>query len=849
MKALQLPIAAQWMLTRLAQQKNRLALLGDLQEEYAVDIAHRDWLARQQWLFSQIVLPLISFLRTHYLWRRGMFSNYIKTAWRNLKRSPGYTAINIIGLAVGMAACMLIFIWVQDELSYDRFHENHQRIHRIVIHRDGEWSSAAPFSLARTVKKDFPDIVQATRFMRRTLFAKTGDRGFNENAGLVDPDFLTMLSFTLVKGDAETALATEDAVVITQTAALKYFGDVDPMGRVLRINGQRDATITGVIQDPPRNSSMRFDLLVNFKTVGQQMDFSWWTGCQSYVLLAPHTAVPDVIDKISGTVIKYDKRVETNDSRESLQPLARMHLYHLNETGPILYVYIFSAIAAIILLIACINFINLSTAQAGKRAREIGMRKTVGASRAGIIWQLYGETLLLSLIAFLFSLVMVALLLPGFGQMTGKTLTLMNAGRWQVVLGILGIALITGLISGSYPALLLSRYRPIQVLRDSASKGAKSPVLRRILVVFQFTAAIALIISSMVILRQLNYVQHKDLGFIRENIIRMDIPRALRPNLQTAKERLKQDASIVNVTSASTTPNRIRNINPFYWEGRGPEDYETLNYTTVDENYFQTFGLQFTEGRPFSAEFASDSDRQSPGYIINEAAVAHCGLKDPIGKMFSIWSAEGRVVGVVKDFHSRSLHDEIRPVVFLNTENWPHYWMFIRFQPEMQDEAVAHIQAVWQEMVPDLPCDLQYLDEIHRNAYANDARIGNIFRNFTYLAIFISCLGLLGLAAYLAELRTKEIGIRKALGASSVSIARLMSGEFLMLLGLSNLLAWPLAWWAMRRMLSSWAYRLPLAWWLFATAGLGAVMLALLTVSYQSLKAARSNPVEALKYE
>ena len=849
MKPANLPKVAVWMLSRLAVARNRLSLIGDMEEEYALNVCHLGWLERQRWMCSEILLPSVSFLRTHHLWRKAMFSNYFKIAFRNLKRKPGYSAINIVGLAVGMAACILIFLWVQDELSFDRFHQNQDRIYRIIQQRDGQWFSSSPFSLARTLKQDFPDIELASRFLPRTLLLSRGDQAFYEPVSLVDPDFLNLFSFPLVKGDPHTALDTERMIVLTETATKKYFGTEDPVGQILTLNGNQEATVTGIIQDPPANSSMQFGALVNFKVAGEQMDQSWWLGCDAYLLLRQGTEVETFIDKIVGTTVKYDRRVSTNNARESLQPLARVHLYGLNDTGPILYVVLFSLIAVVVLAIACVNFINLTTAQASKRAKEIGLRKTVGGSRASIVRQLYGETLLLSLMAFVVALILVALTLPGFNQLAGKTLSLSTVGRPMVILGILVIALFAGLASGSYPALFLSRFKPIQVLRQGASQGARNPMLRRVLVIFQFTMAVILIVSSLTLTRQMRYIHNKDLGFVKENIVRLTMNRDLQRNYPTFKERLLQHPEILSVTAANNTPVSITNVNPFYWEGRGPDQYETFNFVSVDFDYFETFGLKMAQGRSFTTDFTMDSSRAMPGYILNEAALRQTKLEDPLGKMFSIWTNEGRIVGIVKDFHSRSLHSEINPVVFICNDGFGRSRAFIRYQPGTEKTVLAIIEKEWKALSPGFPFNYDFLDDVFEGQYASDARIGRIFNAFTYLAIFISCLGLLGLAAFLAEQRTREIGIRKVLGASALGITGLMSREFLLLLGISNLLAWPAAWWAMRKMLNGWAYHASLSWWIFIASGLTAVAIALATVSYQSLRAARTNPARALKYE
>lgn len=839
------PKVFRFLLQRAVHEMYRESLTGDFEEAFHLAVMRRRGLiAFFGYLFQIIRLLLVSFISST-LWSIVMFRNYFKTAFRNLKKYAGYSAINIIGLAVGMACCILFFLWVQDELSYDRFHEHSDRLFRIVSHRDGAWTRSTPFSLGRVLKQDFPEIQKNSRFLPRQMLIKYADNAYYESVALIDADFLEMFSFSLIHGDPESALSTTETLVITESAARKYFGNENPVGRIVTINNTRQHTVTGVIQDPPSNSTMQFDMLVPFRIAGERMDLSWWLGSDSFVLLQEDVVLDDLREKMAGTELKYDKRIESKVVTNDLQPINRMHLYGLNDTGPILYVYLFSFIAVIVLIIACINFINLTTARAGNRAREVGMRKTVGAGTMQIVRQFFGENLLLSCLAFILAVLLVILVLPHFNQLAGKQLSINPVNNLSILIGLLAIAAFTGILSGSYPALLFSSFKPIMVLREMASSGARNPVLRRILVVFQFTVATVLIIGSVTIQRQMNFIRNKDLGFDRENILRIPMNAELRSNYQGFKNALLQNPNIVHVTSAGNTPTNVGNINPFYWEGRGPDQYETMNFVTVDYDYFETFGMEIVVGRSFSRDFATDAQN----YIVNEALVRHTKLEPPLDRMISMWTREGRIIGVVKDFHSRSLHSKIGPIAFLLTTDWPHNWVFIRLNPAEIQSSMGFIESEWMNYAGGYPFTYEFLDDVFEAQYSGDARIGDIFKNFTVMAIFISCLGLFGLASFMAEQRTKEIGIRKVLGASVAGINVLMSREFLILVGIANGLAWPVSYYIMNRLMNNYAYRTNIAWWIFLSAGLAAVIISLITVSYQSIRAARANPVDALKYE
>jgi len=543
--------------------------------------------------------------------------------------------------------------------------------------------------------------------------------------------------------------------------------------------------------------------------------------------------------------MKYDKRIENKTVINDLQPLSRMHLYSLSGGGGILYIYIFAAIAVIILIVACINFINLTTAKSGNRALEVGLRKVVGANRSHLIKQFFGESVAISFMAFVLSLLLVSLFLPGFNNLTQKQLAFDPIHNVPLILSLLGIAFFTGVFSGSYPAFLFSSFTPIQALRESGALSLKSPVLRRVLVVFQFTVAVILIFCSIVLQRQMNYIRNKDLGFNRSYVLRLPMNEEIQSHYDAFKQSLLENSDVLSVTSASNVPLSIGNINPVYWEGRGPDQYEVINFTAVDYDYFKTFQMEFTEGRSFSRDFTTDEQN----YIINEAAVRFTGLESPLGKLFSIWRREGRIIGVVKDFHSRSLHDEIRPVVFTLTTNWPHNYIFVRMNPERVQSALRAVEATWKQFAAVYPFEFDFLDDIFNRQYQTDQRMERIINDFTFLAIFISCLGLFGLASYMAERRTKEIGIRKVLGASVSGVVLMLSRDFTKWVLAANVIALPIAWYIASRWMQNYAYRISISWWVYLLSGSLALTIALLTVGYQSLRSALANPADSIRYE
>ncbi len=527
-------------------------------------------------------------------------------------------------------------------------------------------------------------------------------------------------------------------------------------------------------------------------------------------------------------------------------PFSKIHLYSLNGTNPIIYVYIFLTIAIAILLIACMNFINLSTARSNTRAKEIGMRKVVGASKGDIIKQFLGESILLSFFSLFLAIGMVFILLPAFNTLARKQLTLDITGNISTLLGLIGITLFTGLVSGSYPAMLLSSFKPVRTLKGAAKSGSGGIVLRRILVVGQFTATIVLMIGTLVMYRQLHYIDNMDLGLDKDFVVSIRMNSDLRQNYRSFKEEIKQNPNVVNVTSAWNQPTAIGRINPVYWEGRGPDQYVTINDASVDYDYFETFGMEILQGRSFSQEFVTDMGN----YILNEEAAKLTGLESPIGKIFSIWEDEGQIIGIVKNFNTQSLHNEIGPVVFtLSKRHGSHSFIFVKIRPNDIAGTLESLEGTAKKFAPNQLFRYSFLDDDVQSRYSTDRQRGTIYKYFTILAIFISCLGLFGMASFISEQRTKEIGIRKVLGATIANIIVKVSRDFIILLAISNVVAWPIAYFALSGMLNNYAYRTNFPLWIFVVSGLAAITIALLTICLKIFKAACANPADSLRYE
>jgi putative ABC transport system permease protein len=840
------PRLGQKLLSHLTRYEEEHAASGDCGEEFKERAKEYGRLRTLLWYWGQVVYSLATYSKLSTFIGAAMLKNYFKITWRNIKNNKVYSFINIMGLAVGMACCILILLWVQDELSYDKFHANYDDIYRTIPELQDTKFSANPLALAAVFKEQYPEVRQISRFYQMNWLMKYGDKIYNESGALVDDDFLKMFTFPLVVGTPETVLDSRESIILTERAAAKYFGTLDAVGKSLLINNNTELIVTGILKDVPSNSHLQFDFLASMELLGARGHTSWSYEPRTYALLEKNVSIQNFAEKISGFIMEHDKRTNQKVVLH-IQPLSKVHLYSLNGTDPIIYVYIFLTIAIAILIIACINFINLSTARSNTRAKEIGMRKVVGAERADIIRQFIGESIILSAIALLAAVGLVYLFLPAFNNLADKQMTLGIAGNVSTMFLLVGIILFTGLLSGGYPAFMLSSFKPANILRrGKLQTGSGGFVLRKILVVSQFTATIVLIIGTIIMYKQLNYMKNKDIGLDRDHVVAISMNNELRESYKSFKNEIKQYPNVINVSAARRYPTGIGHINPVYWEGKGPDDYVTMTDASVDYDYFETLGMKIIQGRSFSEEYATDREN----YILNEEALRITGLESPIGKMFSCWEDEGKIIGIVKNFHATSLHTEIGPVIFtLSQRHGSHSYIFVKIRPNDISGTLAYLEKKTTEFAPNNLFEYRFLDDVFNSQYSGDQRRGEIYKYFTFLAIFISCLGLFGMASFTAEQRTKEIGIRKVLGASITNILVMISKNFLMLLLVSNLVAWPIAYFLMERLLNNYAYRTSIGAWIFIVSGVAAIFVALLTVCIKIVRAAYANPVDSLRYE
>jgi ABC-type antimicrobial peptide transport system permease subunit len=788
-----------------------------------------------------------------------MFKNYFKIALRNFRKYKAYSVINIAGLGIGMACCILILLWVQDELSFDRFHENPDQIYRVNSDNYGGGkitsSAGSPSLIGPTLIEDYPEVVNFTRLQSGWTgwYLHYGEKNFTqERLACADPSFFEIFDFPFIKGDPLTALKDRYSIVLTEALAKKCFGNDDPMGKVIQMS-DTDLKVTGVIKDIPRNSHVQFDYIfpiINMTKWRESKLDSWeYTQFATYIEMQKNVDAAEFNQKIFGLVKKNHPESQLE---VYLQPLKDIHLRstQLNTwmvvyagKGNITYVYIFSLIASCVLIVACINFINLATARSSTRAKEVGIRKVVGAYRRDLIRQFLGETILLSLFALLVAIFLVELMMPTFVVLSGKEISLDYSNNIQTLLGLLGIVVLTGIISGSYPALYLSSFHPVGAFKSITRIGSmRSGALRKILVIGQFSFAILLVIVTAVIFSQMRFIQNKDLGFDKENLIYFASYGDYGRNYEAAKSELLQNPNISNVCLAFPPSGGFGGTTDIDWAGKEPTD-EIMMYSDMgDYDFLRTFDLQMAEGRFYSREFSTDTSN----FVVNETAVKMMGLTAPIGKRLSYQGRSGTIIGVVKDYHGGSLHDPILPKVIELADG---FFVCVRIRPESVSETIRFLEKKWKTFVPDHPFRYRFLDETIDDQYKTELRIGKIFRYFTGLAVFISCLGLFGLTSFTAERRTKEIGIRKVLGAKVAAIIILLSKEFTKWVLLANIIAWPIAYFAANMWLQGFAYRIDLGWELFLLSTCLALVIAVLTVGYQAIKAAVANPVEALRYE
>jgi len=789
-----------------------------------------------------------------------MIRNYLKVAWRNLLRNKAHSSINIAGLSVGLACSLLILLWVQNERSIDAFHKNNSQLFTVYgkVYGNHKLSGSyeMPGVLADEMKKRIPEVEYATGMgFGETSVFRVGDKSLKIEGNSAGADYFKMFSYTLLQGTLQTALSSPHGIAISRKMAEEFFGSPkNAIGKNILYQNSKNFTVTAVFENLPKNVSRSFDFLTNWEAF---LNNNHWarqmgnTGPPVYVMLRKDANAALVDKKIRNFYDLYfpGRKASSYYTDLALQPYAESYLNNNLENGKpnggrIEYVYLFSIIAIFILLIACINFMNLTTARSVKRAREIGVRKVVGALRSSLIGQFISESLLITSLAVIISLVLLVLLLPLFNQITQKQIGL-PFGQWSFWVELLAITLITGLVSGSYPALFLSSFNPVKVLKGTLKLESGATIFRKGLVVFQFVLSIILITGTIIISKQMSYVQSKNLGYDKENLVLVTMEGDLESKYSLFKNELLNTPAIQSVSRVSASPtDTYGSTAAVSWTGQDTTQNVMFTQVGVGYDYLKTMKMALLEGRGFSKDFPSDT----ANYIINESALKETGYNDPIGQPFALFGRRGTIIGVVKDFHFHSMHAAIGPMIFKYGENMPGS-VLIRTQPGKTQESVKLIESLCKQLNPAFPPSYYFVDEQYQKLYQNEQIINKLSDAFAFLAIFISCLGLLGLAMFTAEQRLKEIGIRKVLGASVRSLFGLLSQEFLVLVIIALLIATPVAFYTMNKWLQSFVYRTPVQWWVFAISGGLIILIALATVSFQAIKAALVNPIKSLRSE
>lgn len=800
-----------------------------------------------------------------------MFVNYLKTALRILLRQKSYSIINIGGLAIGMSVCILILSYVFFELSYDKFHEKSDQIYRVGLDATvgGNTMNLAVTSapMGEALRQDFPEVIANTRLsISESQELSIGERKFIQKDILyTDSSFFDVFSFKLIQGSRNEVLLHPKSIVLTESCAKKFFGDNDAIGEIIRINDRTSFKVTGIMKDVPPNSQLQFELIGSMDIRDPKSNFyrqnNWGNiSMYSYVLLDKNTDYLKLEEKFDEFKVRHTQQLIDIGVHFDLflQPLTDIHLYselerETNNSGDITYVYLFSAIAIFILFIACINYMNLASARSFKRAKEVGMRKIHGAVRPQLIGQFLGESVMFSILAFIISLVIVQITLPMFNDLVYQHDSSIDlfSNKFPLLGFFVAITFIVGILAGSYPAFYMSSFSPIAALKGEKLKGKKKSLLRNILVVLQFSIAVALIICTSVIYTQINYMQNKDLGFDGEN--RIVIPlrsESLRNKSEVLRNEFRSLSNVEMVSISNSAPGYGMNGSGYLPEGADATTPVIIYNGTIDDQFIETMDMEILEGRNFSHEFGTDT----LSVLINEELAKRYNWDEPIGKKLSVLAGDSmpntdfKVVGVLKDFHFMSLLTKVEPFAY-------HYQqsnmgnLILKLNAKNKEVALKQIEEKWAELSNNAPFDYMFIDENFEETYISYIRMGKLFTAFTLIAIFVACIGLFGLASFLTEIRTKEIGIRKVQGAGIFSILRLLNTDFIKWVVVANIVAWPIAYYYMTEWLANFSYPISMSWMNFALGAVLSIFIALATVSYQSLKAALRNPVESLRYE
>ena len=787
-----------------------------------------------------------------------MIKNYLLVSIRNITRNKLFSSVNILGLTFGIASAILIFFWVNDELSVDQFHENVGRLYRVMENQqytDGRLFtfSSTPGPMAPIIKEKYPEIELASRYTWEVTNLFTyDDKFFYEKGRYADSDFMEMFSFKLLAGDRKTALSGKNSIVISQAMAQKYFGQEDAIGKALVMNTKNSFTVTGVLNEIPANSSLKFDYLLPFQFFWDE-NKSWldqWdnNNIRTYLMLSAKTNPGDFAAKL-----KHEVREHVKDTNVELfiQPFGEAYLFGDFENGKqaggrIEYVKIFFVIAVFVLVIACINFMNLATAQASKRAKEVGLRKVIGAVPRQLFGQFMGESFLTVVFSSILALGVVIIVIPFFNEITGKQLTmgLLNGTSWLIIAAVI---IVTSVLAGSYPAIFISEFKPVQVLKGQLKSGSSAALFRKTLVVIQFTLSVFLIISTIVVIRQMNFMENRDIGFVRDNVFYVWTEGDVTSKYDVFRQQALALPGVESISASSQLPidigNSTQGVN---WEGKAPEDRILFSNLDVDYDFIQTMKMEMVEGRPFDRTRITDS----VNYIVNQKAAEKFGFKDgTAGQDLTMWDRKGKIVGVVKNFNFGSLHNPIEPLILRIPHRSEFSCLLVRAKENQSAEAIASIEKLWKEFSPAYPFKYSFLNQDWEQFYKAEGQRGKIFNVLASLSIFISCLGLFGLSAFSAERRTKELGVRKVLGASVPTLVQLMSREFATLVLIAALLGCPMGWYLMDQWLSNYAYHIEVGYGSLIIATVICLVVSLVTVAYHSLRVSLSNPAHSLRYE
>ncbi|MFC1563372.1 ABC transporter permease [candidate division KSB1 bacterium] len=857
------PKFGKWLLFRFLDRSSRFDILGDFEEEFGKICHESNILFARLWYWGQVFRSIPAFIFRSAAWNIVLLNNYMKTSFRNLRRHKTYTAINIMGLAVGMAFSMVLLLWVRHDLGFDRFHEESENLYRINLEIEGSTgitrTATVPTGLGPTIENRFSEVLSFARTVDRNGHVPVtygNNTQFGFNIFYTDSTFLEMFTFPLYKGDPKTALSGKNPIVITKSMSNKLLGGYDSIGKIVKIQ-REEFTITGIAEDPPSNSHIRFDCLMRLSTPSENISLEnlYITVFGTYILVSNDCQVDSLTKKLNNSLKMVSPDIgqagmDIQVKRIGLQPLKDIYFgsegvrYDHAVTGDLNNLYLVGSLAFLLMLVTCINFINLSTLSSLVRAKEVGLRKIIGARRKNLLRQFFSESLLIYILSFALSIIIVKLVLPLFNNISGRELSLSMILRDNNISILSAAVFLTATISGFYPAVFLSSFKPLKLLKNFFRSGAAGGLyIRRLLVVFQFTISAVLILGTASVYRQMDFVRTKNLGFNKENLLVIGFISDHIRDIEPVIEKLLENPDVLNV-AVGPRPiyHLIGTASNIQIEGSTQIEKIDFQCYNVDHNYIDTYEMELVAGRNFSS--ASEEDLSN--YILNEEASRALGIRSPVGTEITIDGKRGKIIGIVKNFHHSSLHNVIQPVVFRQGNSKA---VNVRYSEEKEAEALAYIKAVFEEAVPGFPYDHIFLEDTLNEFYNAEGRIGTILRYISIAAIFIACLGLYGLTAFSAERRTREIGIRKVLGASVFRIVRLVSIEFTILVLIANLLAIPVTYYLMKKWLQNFAYKTAPGLDLMLISGFAVIVTAVLAVGYQAFKAAGKDPVESIKYE